>query len=339
MPAWLHAIEQHQPGEADAAVRLVSDWTGDQLMDVVAGFEVERSGTSVETTRKLLVLKRAVLLHTDVAMLITSRAATPDVAWTNTTSSLHFGVALELVDWLRKQTRKEDAFARTWYHLVAAFLVSQYEIQSTPIFMDRATSVFRGDADLLLMAGGVHELLASPRVQEGADLQGIDKCGSADQNLMAAEHFYREALGANPSLTEARARLGRVTGQQGRHERALAELTRALKQGPSPALTYFIYLFIGEEEEALNRTGPARAAYEHAIELRPDVQFAYLALSRLERRSGNRPAGVVAMQKMLHLPHSERDQSDPWTEYYAAGLARRADDLLNQFREPFRSRQ
>ena len=336
---WIDAIGKHQPGEADASARAVSDWTPDQLWDVVLASETSRKGTLEETRTHWRMIERAVLLHTDIATLAMADVRSPDVTWVSDRPSLHFGVALELVDWLRGQTREEDAFARAWYRATAAFLVSQQELVATPIFMERATSQFRGDPDLLVLAGAVHELLASPRVQEGAELQGVDTCGTADDNLIAAEEFYRQALDTDASHAEARTRLGHVIGQRGRHEQALAELKRAFAGTPPPALQYFMHLFVGEEEEALNRADAAGAAYERAIALRPEVQFAYLALSRLERRRGNGSAAIKAVQNMLQLSEEERRQSDPWAEYYAAGQARRATDLLEQFREPFRKRQ
>ncbi len=340
LPVWLEMIEKHQPGEADAAARLVSDWPQDALVDVVLASERDPKGTQAEKLKYWHMLERAVLLHTDIAtsMMSTMAAATtPDVAWVASKPALHFGVALELVDWLRGQTREEEAFARGWYRTTAAFLVSQYEITSTPVFMERAMTHFRGDPDLLLMAGAVHELLASPRIQEGSDLEGVSKCGSAEDNLIYAEQLYRAALRVNASFTEARVRLGHVIGLRGDHRQALAELQRAMGGSVPQEIQYFLHLFIGEEQDALNNVDAARTAYRRALALRPHVQAAYLALSRLERRSGDKSSAIEAVQKMLQV--SEEEPSDWLSDYYAPGLARRADALLEEFRTPYRRQQ
>jgi len=328
LPRWLAAVEQHEPGEADAAARTVATWTAYQLSDAVTSFEAGVGPR--DKLERLRLLPRAVLLHTDVATM--EAADTPDVVsrW----PALHWGAAFELVEYLRG-LQPTDPFVRTWYRVTAAHLVSTYELLSSPILMDRAVSLFRNDAAFLVMAGGVHELLASPRVQEGDDLQGVDKWGSADRNLNAAARFYREAQNADRSLAEARLRLGRVLGLLGSHAQALSELKAAAGQPLPPAPQYFARIFIGQEEEALGHLDAARNAYDLAIGMRPGFQPAYLALSHLERQAGNRSAAVEAMQKMLVLPQGEHDR-DSWAEYYLAGDGQRAGQLLEEFRESFR---
>jgi tetratricopeptide (TPR) repeat protein len=285
-------------------------------------------------------LKRAAVLHTDVATMDVLMTKMPDVTWKYEIASLHFGAAKELVDFWRSEAGR-DAFVRLWYRTTSAFLVSQYEITAAPVFLPQAVSVCRGDAHLPLMAGAVHELLASPRVQHASDVSGETReaVGPETVNLDKAETRYRQALRASPSLTEARIRLGRVLGQQGRHQQALAELKRAVSEPVPPPLRYLVYLLLGEEEEALNHRDAAREAYEHARALYPGAQSVHLALSRLERRYGDGSRAVAAIWQMFELPPTGGNRDDPWREYYTAGQGRRAAELLEELRTPFRRRQ
>jgi hypothetical protein len=171
-----------QPSESDAAVHLVSGWTIGQLADTVIAFETHdlwRLGI-VTDIQKFAALKRAVVLHTDVAALAMAGPKAPDLVWVSAVPAPHIGAALELVEWLREHGSGGKIFALDWYRTVAALLASEHEIQSTPAFMDWALARFRGDARLLVLSGAVHELLASPAIQEGFDLRGADKGGSAD---------------------------------------------------------------------------------------------------------------------------------------------------------------
>lgn len=333
LPQWLRAIERHQIGAFDEPATLVSGWTLEELASVVRAWEIERGSPLPQRFR---TAKRAIILHTDVA---TSTFDTvPDALTMARTASLHFGVAFELIEWLKHQNDDEDEFARSWYKTVAAFLGSRHELTSSPVFMQRGVSRFPGDADLLLMAGAIHELLAAPRVQEASDTRLINKA-SASAHLATAERFFRQALAADPSLAEARVRLGRVLGERGRHAEALGELKQAAAGRLPPALAYFVHLFAGEDEGALNRADEARACYERAIVLRPDAYFAYLALTRLERQNGNRRAAAAATQRMLHAARGDIEASDLWMDYHTAGIARRADEALREFRRAHGSRQ
>ena len=185
------------------------------------------------------------------------------------------------------------------------------------------------------MAGGVHELLASPRVQEGDDTQSIDRCGSADDNLNAAEYFYRRAVKTDRPAAEVLLRLGRVLGLRGRHAEALRQLETVPAGDLPEPLRYFARVFIGQEEDALGQTEAAREAFRGAIAMRLWFQPAHLAISVLERKAGNKSAAIEAMQQVLTVSSAERE-SDAWSEYYLAGDGQRAARLLDEFRAPFR---
>ena len=77
---------------------------------------------------------------------------------------------------------------------------------------------------------------------------------SEDDELDAAATAFREALRIDPTMTEARLRLGRVRGRQGRHADAVEELRRAAAEVTEPLLQYYAQLFLALEYEALGDT-------------------------------------------------------------------------------------
>ena len=117
-----------QPSESDAAVHLVSGWTIGQLADTVIAFETHdlwRLGI-VTDIQKFAALKRAVVLHTDVAALAMAGPKAPDLVWVSAVPAPHIGAALELVEWLREHGSGGKIFALDWYRTVAALLASEH---------------------------------------------------------------------------------------------------------------------------------------------------------------------------------------------------------------------
>ncbi len=227
-----------------------------------------------------------------------------------------------------------------WWRAVAALLGSRKEMMSAPLFLERAVRIFPHDADILLMAGGVHELIASPVVQDGTsevarDIR--DAHGNEGGNLSKAERYYRDALAADPRLDEARVRLARVLVLRGRHEMALQALDGRIEAIAVPETRYFGYLVLGQAHEGLQHLETARAAYRQAIDLFPGAQSATLAIARLEHRRGDKAASVGALGRLFD--RSAGDRGDPWTQYFVTGPARHSAELLEALRAPFKRAQ
>jgi tetratricopeptide (TPR) repeat protein len=378
---WVAAAYQHQPGEVDEVSRPLWTWGEADLAGILAALDGVRAVLSKGTTvgivhvgewsttvgelREILsltpaellagdisrLLKRGAILHTDIAASATEAWQLHDSATTVLVSSLHFGMAMDLVGALSLRstanvgkagpipwrTLPDGPFVRSWYFAATAFLQARYEITSAPLFVDRALALFPEEPGLLLMAGGVHELIASPRVQEGTDIDKKDDVGSRDSNLRTAEARYRQALKADPGLVEAQVRLGRVLGLLGRHNQALTELQAAHVDDAAREMRYFRALFLGDEWDAVGNVSAARDAYQQALALYPDAQSAHLALSVFERRRDNREPAAASIRDLLEQPPTNQD--DPWRQYYTAGDGRRATALLDALREPFRWRR
>jgi tetratricopeptide (TPR) repeat protein len=138
--------------------------------------------------------------------------------------------------------------------------------------------------------------------------------GSEGAELRAAERFYRRALDRNPAFVEARIHLGRVLGRRGRHADAARELRQALTRTDDALLLYYGNMFLGAEEEALDRMAEAQRAYSRAAELFPAAQSSRLALSALASRAGDRAAALRLVEPVLNRVEVG-PADDPWWSY------------------------
>jgi tetratricopeptide (TPR) repeat protein len=224
-----------------------------------------------------------------------------------------------------------DESMRLWYRATAAYL--QHEVHLDQWHVERGVSVFPKDAELLVLAGALHETFATARLQQLAESAhlplgislGIEP---ADKELALAEGFFRKTLGIAAQHTEARIRLGNVLGQRGHHQEAVAELERALKTiGDDQTLAYYARMFFAREAEQLGRIAQARASYEEAARLYPDAQSPLIALSQLAHRAGDDTSAGDLLRRAFSTTRKPDLASDPWWGY-AAYAGRSADALI-----------
>ncbi len=181
----------------------------------------------------------------------------------------------------------------------------------------RTAQALGGAYNIPITSGGRVPVMRTPAGREGSRLQ----------DEAEAERQFRRALGLDPSLVEARVRLGRMFSSHGRHEDALKQLTQALAGSPDRVTAYYAHLFAGRAERALGRLEAAAAHVHKARALFPDAQSGLVALSQLALVRGD-AAGAVA--PMRDRPSIEPDQrADPWGQY-PMGAGRDARQLLDE---------
>lgn len=313
------------------------------------------------------ILRRAALLHADVAMLAPSAAAEPKSTQTTvgtigpqsvrvTTSDgidrnvqlvgVNWDIGRKLLDAVRTPRERmphpeRDRMVHDWYRATSAWMIWN-ENHDTKHF-DRAREIFPNDQDILFLSGCQHEAYARPLIQSAVQTAvlptgfSID-VDSARRELRRAESFFRGALSQDPAHAEARLRLGRALGLLDRHADAASGLRAASESLADAEQRYYSDLFLGAEEEALGRFEAARAAYERARQEYPRAQSPYLALSELARRTGDRAGALRAAEEMFDLS-KDPARNDPWWSYFVVG-ARNAEDWLDELRRPFkRARQ
>jgi tetratricopeptide (TPR) repeat protein len=289
------------------------------------------------------ILKRAAILHTDIAieqLLGNSKSQKAPEGLQQFTLLMpdgrsdalnvdvgHWEFARLLLDKVAPGAAR-DEFARRWYAIVGGY--QQVIGHLSPPHFTRGLRLFPEDADLLFQAGCLHEALAEPRVQEafrGAPTPSDVRfdISSRRAELREAESLFRKALKIRPDHLEARLRLGRVLGLRDEHAEAEALVRKAASGAMEPLLQYYALLFLGAEREALGDRAEARDLYGRAAELYPDAQSPPLALSLLSARDGNHKDALAAMSTVLALPGDAR--MDPWWIYHRAQGRNAADDL------------
>jgi tetratricopeptide (TPR) repeat protein len=310
------------------------------------------------------MLRRAALLHSDIAMLQPhamvepfATRATPlvgpqswriDIADGRGTgggmTAVHWDIARTAFDQIRppgaaKPAPERDSMVRTWYRATGAWM--QFREDHDTLHLDHGRKIFPDDPDLLFLSGCQRETYAAPAIQAAAHTVSLPSgfavaIGSERAELRQAENLLRRAVTAAPEMGEAHLRLGRVLGLLGRHQEAVAELQQALTQLTDDDSRYYDALFSGAEEEALGRFDAARDAYQRAATLFPLAQSPLVALSQLAHRRGDRAAAAAAMRMVFELPAAvDRGTDDPWWHYHVHH-ARNAEDLVDSFRGLFR---
>jgi hypothetical protein len=377
---WLSSVEQHRPGELDSALLEATHWTRADLrrlwIDVqvllrvvaqprdtrfrvlplvsppaktpvtihpqgAARTALDALAARVRTRTVPDVLKRAALVHTDVATLAADLVSTDGEAVPMTASvmmlvgdgrpegaesvSLHWDLGRLLVEHLHA-AEPEGMWARDWYR--ATIGLGQRVESFDSNHLRRALRVIPNDASLLFLKGCQHEGLSAPLFQEFArPFRGTamrPEIQSEGEELDVAAGAFRQALRLDPAMTEARVRLGRVLGRQGRHQDAVEELRRALAEPAETLVHYYAALFAGIEFEALGDLPAAVASYERATALAPEAPLPRLALARLAQLQGDRTAHVAQLNRAL--APTDRPQ-DPWW-FYRGAQARHAEAWL-----------
>ena len=381
---WLSSVERHQPGELDGPLLEATRWTRDDLrrlwvdiqvllrvVDVpqefrfrvrpieslsarspvtVAPLGMARAGLDALAARVggpnlPAILKRATIVHTDIATLAADMVSTDGDAVPMTASvmmlvgdgrpggaesiSLHWDLGRLLVEQLHRRA-PGDLWARDWYR--ATLGRGQWLEAFDSNHMRHALRIIPGDAWLRFLEGCQHEGLAAPLFQEFArPFRGTamrPDMRSEDDELDAAATAFREALRIDPTMAEARLRLGRVRGRQGNHAAAVEELRRAAAEVTEPLLRSYAQIFLALEYEALGDTTAATASYTQAAASAPDAPLPRLALARLAHVRGNRDAQVANLDQAL-APRSE--PQDPWW-FYRGSQARHAETWLTEVR-------
>jgi tetratricopeptide (TPR) repeat protein len=350
-------------GDAHALLKLLPTWGKPGAPGGVSGFtprqfkELQQIVAQEAPAGPNRLRKRGAMLHADIASLvrpadvaIVEQPPASSRSPSNVTErgsillsdgrhqglrivGLHWDFGRLLLDGVTPDPSR-DEMVRSWYQATAAWQVLHHQFTHAVPHLEHARAIFSKDAFILLISGGVYEMLGSPRIQEfirTTALPGGVKIDVASErtNLRRAAAFYRQAADLDPGLTEARIRLGRLLGLQGRHDEALRELQQAGAAGGGSLLQYYTALFLGAEEEALGHADRARQAFETALRLYPLAQSPYLALSRLAWRAGDRGAALRAIRPVLTLPANEDAREDPWWQYYD-GTGRDAEALLQR---------
>ena len=340
--AWLKAVETHEPDRADQVAIDVGRASNGELRAVLdAVSRLARDGAMNA------VLERGAWLHADIALLVPDAGGPPfdhrrqGVILASDGRGLGVGIgsrhlefAWALLGAIKPSPAGNEA-VRRWYQAISAVLLGFSRLADAAVQLDDARWLFPGEAWVAFDLGCLNETWAAPRVQQVVRSWRAEspRPAIADERtqLVRAERHFKQTLEIDPDFVEARLRLGRVVGLDGRHDAAARELERVIDAGPGPVLAYYAHLFLGHEYEALGRPDAAREQYERAAALYPRAQSPYLALSHLARVRGDAAGALDAVHRILDLPAGEEGREDPWWVYHL-GRGRDAGAILDEAR-------
>ena len=260
-PSGLHFLMDHVNGIPDINPqqhRLLMHGLVDRPLTFqqVAGPTLSTSRLSPTDTRRAVnrLVKRATLLHTDIALLVPATADGPAESVPvprprlPTRSSVqledgrqigasYYGTHWDMARLLLDQVTPDpgaDNTVRQWYRNIAALFSSKRMHAESIVHVERGRQLFPADAEILAANGRLHETFAAPGIQQflegraGADGDASRSLmGSARSNLRQAEAFFSKAVELNGRFAAARLHLGRVLGLQGRHADAASQLRQA----------------------------------------------------------------------------------------------------------------
>ena len=244
----------------------------------------------------------------------------------------------------------DDPFVGTWYHATAAFMLRQglyaevaphlaraaLVLPDDPLALfDRASyaeirglpgiQVLLSDEDVIAMLrrrdGGLSSLTRTPA--QGPTPLDIPLASVTNDE---AERLFRRVLRVDPSLVEARVRLGRLLVERKRHEEAAAELDIALAAKPEGPIAFYAHLFAGRAAQGLGKIADAAAHYKEAGALYPAAQSALLAQSQAALLGADAAGAAEPIHRLERLPVTVDGREDPWWQYHLA--AGRESDLL-----------
>jgi tetratricopeptide (TPR) repeat protein len=343
-PAWLDAVTTHRPGDRDAAVARVSQWTRDDLD------RVQPMVSQLEADERSRVVSRALVLHTDVAIfgrtstgydlpagdqVIFLFADGKDAGQMVRTFHWDFGRRLVA----RLQSGEDRTrIGRVYYRAAGAVLQLWAEDGELQAHFAAGRRLLGDDPVLLMYEGTMHQADADARSQRYFDqirqarrdpsargaTAPIPTAGGAAMQPRAnvlvlpptteraraeAERYFRRALEADPSFAEARVRLAHILHDRGRHTDAARQLDGATIPGSAtPFLRYYSSMLAGRVARALDRIDAAQAAFEAAVAVEPRAQSPRLALSELAMARGD----ALTAQRYLAPLSAAAGPDDPW---------------------------
>ena len=310
------------------------------------------AATARKNGDRSMTLRRAALLHTDVAMATagTLRPIDTGTSFAGNVVRVHMvdgeaaSVGVGEIHWELSREFVEgilprpDPWSRDWYIATNAWMQREQEYDTGQL--RHARELFPDDAAIAFLNGTQAEAYASPAIQSVVRTAVLPSgltltIGNESAELKTAESFLEQATRLDPSFAEAHLHLGHVLLARGKPQDAIAELSKAATT-PDPLLQYFDAMFLGAAHESMAHFDEARTAYEHASALFPRAQSPHLALSALGSRRGDRTGALAAIRSVFDLPAESEYRDDPWWRYRAV-QGRQADDQLEHVRAPFGS--
>jgi tetratricopeptide (TPR) repeat protein len=324
--------DRYRRGDRDAAVAEIGLWTGKQTRQEVEGLLRPRAFDPA-------LAYAAALLHVHRALLGSS--STPEYR------GHHLAAAARLVVVVADAPEYPGCadVARRMFLLVGLAWQADLDVATAHDVVRAGLQRYKEDPELLTALGitletgpsmRTYDLPPDPRLgslrppggavsvgRTGFTVEGDESPGEwrplPGGSLSDAEAAFRSALAADPGLSEARLRLGRVRLLRGQPREAIAELQRVAREDGSPRRQYLARLFEARAHEKSGDVELAVQAYRAAVAVEPQGQSARIGLGRTLDLLGRRGEAQEALAAALG---PERGRGDPWWTYPRGDLDR-----------------
>ena len=308
-PAYEAAVRRYASGDRDGAIADLCGWPEGSMRDEIATFRRKARSDG------LWPGTAALMLHTDCALRARRDGTSP---------RLHESAALALVGFMKDDPARR-AFARTWYGAMASLALRENRWDEALAWAERGLRDFPDSVEMLLVESSVEEILGAQAGPAVSDQNAPDVIARQERSRLlqlheARDHLERAARAARaaaatqPSLPEARLRLGHVAWRLGETDKARSALEEALARSRDGGTAYLAHLFLGRLDEDAGHLEVALRSYEAALALDPRCQSARLAISHVHLRLGD-GAGARHDVETAVKPAGYRAQPDPFWLY------------------------
>jgi tetratricopeptide (TPR) repeat protein len=281
------------------------------------------------------LLRAAIMLHTDREAY--ERMQAPVVESVRVCGiERHAAYARAVVPLLIVQSDQGRDFARRW--LTAMALTSHWDLCLDDVrrWTREGLKWFPKDALLLLIQGTASETSAAlmpapPLYVAYADRrEALADLAQQKQSLGQARRDLEEALALDPTLDEARLRLGRVLWRLQNGAEARPTLQAVLDRAREPWLLYLAHLFLGRVIEDGGDLPGATEHYRAALAIDPAAQAAAVALSEALVMAGEAGEGREVLGRAVE--HAPRPQPRDAYMSYHLGRANEAEAMMEALR-------
>jgi len=346
--AWEHAVTRHTAGASDQPLTALAAWDAADVMETVKDYLESRH------TFPNHVLRRAAMLHADVALLAAEDRSRETGAREGLLvldgvvvrplgQSAHWVVGRRLLDAIDPSPEK-DAFVLRWYEATAAAMLEEGNLAAAKPHLERALDLLPREASIQFLVGFYHQANVGPTVLPVLTMRlraaggkskdwtwGSAATESADWHRKRAERHLREAVRLDPGHVEARMRLALALLEADDAGEAAGHLRVASDAAPDGELAYFVQLLLGQAEERLGHAREAAACYDRAAVLQPQAASPRLARAALARLGGDRSKALEEVRSLATPLVPPQMDADPWWIFFR-WQSRPAAKLLAELR-------
>jgi VWFA-related protein len=328
---WVH---EYRAGDASRAVRSIASWSSGRLES-----EIAKSSGNEDVwvlAARLSLLSEAGLLNGSFGK---SRSQVPSQGGDWDLASAEIGTRTAAIAIVRLQEHARSGkdprlaeFVRRWWTVVSSLrLRTGFVLRWPPGFPSYASD----DARLLMVLGTEMQSAMGPFFRDGPiagplppRLFGASLIGELttssnglffNREARDAERSFRRALAREPTLAEARVRLGWVLYLLDRKKDARLELERALNDARATGDVFSVHvggLVLGRLLERSALSAEAEAAYRAALDAEIPGHSASVGLGAFLLSSGRATEGWAELRNMLAAGAvTEPPQTDPWVGY------------------------